>query len=301
MNSENPQNAWARLVARFPFDLFLLVLPVALLLHFFFSGFGFEPGNTGQVLAGAKRVLAGQMPWSDFYTVIGPLTYYLHIPVLSFSNVFKVTRLIIWLELSLTVWLFTHLVCKSFSLVPFRVLRGLIATSALAVASNIMPMEPSHILDACCLSALGLVLVSGRSVVLKNLGLLLIGSATLCKPAFFVVSPVALCAFASWRNLLNWFSVLLPVLIGLLWLELSGVLPVAIKFMAVGDPLWIGVKWLWFRNLGSVFVGYLGIRILKKGKTSTFTERSALVTGFIVLTVIPVYLSWNSLTSGDIS
>ncbi len=63
----------------------VFILMAALVCHFLFSAYGFNPTDEGFVLSATNRVWHGQVPHADFSSV-RPLGYaYLHIPELLFS------------------------------------------------------------------------------------------------------------------------------------------------------------------------------------------------------------------------
>lgn len=90
--------------------VFVIVLAVAA--HLVFSWRGFNPTDEGIVLAGARRILAGQIPHRDFIFIRPALSMVLHLPEVALGGQYVIwlSRLSFWLQEAAMAWFWTAVI-----------------------------------------------------------------------------------------------------------------------------------------------------------------------------------------------
>lgn len=160
-------------------DLSLLFVPAAgIVAHLLFSPYGFNPSDDGFILAGARRILDGQIPHRDFISIRTTLSHVLHaleIP-LGGRRCLMVSRLVFWLEMAAIAWLW----CRMLSPVVFLPA----AIIAFCLSINTFPPMAWHTVDAILFSTIGI------SLLPSPFGYLVLGLAPLCRQNFLVLLPL---------------------------------------------------------------------------------------------------------------
>lgn len=84
--------------------IFLILVPT--ISQILFSKLGFNPTDDGFILAGAKRVLNGQIPHLDFVSIRPAGSYYLHGPIVFFGGdyVIWISRYFAWFQFACISW-----------------------------------------------------------------------------------------------------------------------------------------------------------------------------------------------------
>lgn len=156
----------------------LFVVVAGTVAHLVLSRHGFSPTDEGFILAGARRLLAGQVPHRDFVSVRPTLSLALHVPdlLLGRDRCLLVSRWVFWLEMATISWLWSGLLD-----VPNRVP---LAVVAFVLSAQLFPAMAWHTVDAILLATAGIVLLP--SVI----GYLLVGAAVLCRQNFALLIPV---------------------------------------------------------------------------------------------------------------
>ena len=94
--------------------LFILIVPT--IVQLLFAKYGFNPTDYGFILAGARRILDGQIPFLDFVSIRTVLSYYLWAPFLIFGGKYTIyiTRYFVLLEFAVIIWVWVNIVSQSF-------------------------------------------------------------------------------------------------------------------------------------------------------------------------------------------
>lgn len=184
-------------IARFDRDAgatFLFAVACALLAHVLLSALGFNLLDDGFVLAQSRRVLDGQLPHRDFITIRPAGSALLHTFELlaGGEHVYLLSRLVFWLELSLSGWAWVELLRRrSGQALPFTAAAPLLAL-ALMASSHHFPAMAWHTVDGLFLASLGVLALESRRSGLRAAGALLLGAAVVCKQSFLPFVPLAL-------------------------------------------------------------------------------------------------------------
>ncbi len=208
---------------------FLLGVPLAA--HLLFSRLGFNPTDDGFTLAYARRLLAGQIPHRDFIIIRPCLSPLLHTPVVLWGGEYTywVSRLTVWCQLAL--------IARTSVVVVGQLLdRSLTATTQLwlslivfAFTAHYFPIMAWHTIDGLLLSVLGLLLIGRGGDSNRLIGYALLGAACLCKQSFVLLPPGVLFLYGDWRRLRHWLAVVLPGVVYLLIILLTGALAPALS------------------------------------------------------------------------
>jgi len=190
------------------------VAVLALGAHLLFSGIGFNPTDEGFTLAGARRILAGQIPHRDFISTRPAFSFLLHVPEvwLGGQSILLNSRLVFWLEMAVGAlgWvLLLEWACrKTFTSMVRLALLG----TVFSLNTHIFPPMAWHSVDAMTLAALGLALVARSRRAGKFAGYAILGLSTLCRQNFIPILPVALFVFGDARRMGCWIAAMAPVI-----------------------------------------------------------------------------------------
>ncbi len=193
----------------------LVALVGAFLSHILYSPLGFNPTDDGLQLAFARRLLDGEWPHRDFFSVRPALSYLLWAPLVAWTKdtAIFLSRAIVWLQWAAMAWLWASVLLR-------RVLRCshslpeelLCVATAFVLSSHTFPVMAWHTIDGLFLLTLGLALTKSPRRALHLLGWGLIGLAPLCKQSFAPAVPLLL--LVSWHrsNPRAWLAATLPAL-----------------------------------------------------------------------------------------
>lgn len=201
-------------------------LTLPLIAHGLFSRFGFNPTDDGLILAGARRLLEGQVPHRDFVWVRPPLSLALHAPVVAWGGEygFWISRGVVWLELAALAWIVAGLAARGAGIDRYGWSRIALAAAAFALGVHDFPIMAWHSIDALLLAAGGIALLAaeppggGKTV----LGAFSCGAAALCRQNFALVAPVAIVLSGRWRRPAPWVAALAPGALYALYLSATG-------------------------------------------------------------------------------
>lgn len=200
------------------------LLALALLSHFLFSRWGFNPTDDGVVLAVARRLLDGQLPHRDFITPRPILSSLLHLPVLAGgAYTLWLSRLVVWLEITLIVMAWVtigELLTGRKSGLLARVFWSVLAFTATV---HDFPILAWTTIDGVLLISVGLYLAVGNPRW-HFVGYLLLGAACITKQSFIFAAPASLLLLGRYRQPSAWLGIVLPGLSYLGWLALGGAL-----------------------------------------------------------------------------
>jgi hypothetical protein len=191
----------------------IFAIIIALVCHALFSPLGLNPTDDGLQLAFARRVLDGQWPHRDFFSVRTALSYVLWAPVVAWggNSVIFLSRAIVWLQWALISWLWASVLLR-------HVLRKVLTPSeellcvagAFFLGSHTFPIMAWHTIDGLFLISLGLAATKSSRSSLRLLGWLLIGFAPLSKQSFFLAVPLLLLVSPYRPNWRAWCCAILP-------------------------------------------------------------------------------------------
>ncbi|MEN4017737.1 MAG: hypothetical protein PQ968_04725 [Methanobacterium sp.] len=68
----------------------MFIIIVSIIAHILFSKLGFNPTDDGFILAGAKRILEGQIPHLDFISIRPVGSHFFHIPIVIWGGIYLI-------------------------------------------------------------------------------------------------------------------------------------------------------------------------------------------------------------------
>lgn len=226
--------------------LFLIVVPTTA--HLLFSWMGFNPTDDGFILAGSRRLLAGQIPYIDFILRRPPGSYVLHLVFVYFGGryTFWTSRWFVWLQFACIAWSWT-IIIETLLRVRFSwAQRFLLSLTSFALCSHSFPIMSWNSIDGLFFCSVGLALCVGGSQHMKILGYGLIGFAPVCRQNFLPMIPGCIIAMGDWRRIRFWVAAGVPGLLTGALLLVSGALPDAVlqigSLGSQGEFLKLGVK-----------------------------------------------------------
>lgn len=171
-----------------------LVLALALAAHLLFSQLGYNPTDDGFVLAMSRRLLDGQIPHRDFISIRPVGSALLHAPLVLLGGdlTYWLGRLVAWLELAVTAWIWVVLLGRLMNRAWTWPERALLTVVALSMSAHTFPIMPWYTVDGLLLASLGLLLMGSTRGAVAAAGCVLLGAAALCKQNFLALVPVGL-------------------------------------------------------------------------------------------------------------
>lgn len=204
---------------------FLLFVPM--ILHLAFSWMGFSLTDEGFTLSYSRRLLEGQIPHLDFIAIRPVLSPLLHTPLVYFggSYTFWLSRFFVWFEVTLIAWCWVSIINKQLNF-PFSLSEKIfIALLSLEVSMQKFPIMPWHTIDGLLFVTIGLyICVTARKDLVKASGYMIIAFSYLCKQNYILIAPLILIVLNDWRVFKFWLAVMIPGILYLLFLLISGAL-----------------------------------------------------------------------------
>ena len=189
----------------------LVVLP--LLVHFTLSWIGFNPTDDGFILAGARRILAGQVPHRDFISIRPAGSFLIHALEVRVGgdSVFMLSRLVFWFEIAVGAWCWVLLfeATRGHRFVPG--IRGALAAFVFALNAHVFPAMAWHSVDAATLTAVGLAVAARNTGAWKLAGFAVLGLAPVCRQNFLPVVPLGVFLLGGWRSVGCWAAAAVPM------------------------------------------------------------------------------------------
>ncbi|OGG07845.1 hypothetical protein A2777_03215 [Candidatus Gottesmanbacteria bacterium RIFCSPHIGHO2_01_FULL_40_15] len=265
--------------------------------HTLFSWIGFNPTDDGTVLAGAKRILVGQIPYKDFISIRLPGSYYLHAPFLIVGTQYSLwlSRLFTWFEFALIVWFWVIIITIissrnfkiSWSIPLFPIIWAVIG---FAFTSHNFPIMPWHSIDGLVFASLGLLLIS-RSVTKKEklIGYFFLGTSVLFRQNFILLLPLILILNNDWLDITMWSASLASLGFMTVYLLITGAFfDALIQLSAQTDILGTG----FFSYLRASFLFIFVISFLIN---SLFLSKKKFlsIVGFLLNLIFLLYLSYS--------
>jgi len=207
----------------------MFVVGASLVAHLLFSRHGFNPTDDGFILAGARRILDGQVPHRDFISIRTAMSHVLHACEvrLGGSYCLLLSRFVFWVEVAATCWAWVVILQPALPL-PAAII-------AFCLSANIFPAMAWHTVDALLLSGIGLAL--GPSLA----GYLLVGTAGLCRQNFLLLVP--LLAVIHWDVLaLTAFAPVLLYTVVVMFTGGMGPLLRQLRTHTIGQVFRVGVR-----------------------------------------------------------
>ncbi len=265
--------------------LFLILVP--LIAHWRYSRLGFNPTDDGFVLAGSRRLLAGEFPHRDFISVHTIGSSILHLPfvLLGGDHVYLASRFFVWFEFAAIALTWTRLIGRLMGAAREPAVEIPIAAIAFVFSSHYFPMMAWPTIDGLLFAGLGLLLCTLRPKAARFVGYLLIGAAYGCKQSFAPLFPVALLLFGDWRRGYAWIAGGLPALAYFALLAIGGGL--ADATVQLGSHIDIGLvgirKFLWeYATPWGVLSGYVAARVLYRRTVATGPGLDAAAAGLLI-------------------
>ena len=207
--------------------------------HFAFSSLGYNPSDDGFILAGAKRILFGEIPHRDFITIRPFLPYLLWAPVVAISgdSVYWVSRFLVWIQFATIAWMSVliaeKILKKSFSF--FEQIS--FALFAFLLPAHNFPLMAWYSIDAVFLSIIGIWFALCTNTKGKLLGYFLIGTTALARQNFLLLGPFVLFIIGDYKQLKYWVATLSPLFAMGIFLLIVGALHDALLQMTAHTEL----------------------------------------------------------------
>ncbi|MEK7476559.1 MAG: hypothetical protein AAB152_13135 [Candidatus Coatesbacteria bacterium] len=184
-----------------------------LLAHVLFSWIGFNPTDDGFVLAGARRILEGQIPHRDFISIRPAGSFLLHAPEvwLGGERVILLSRAVFWFEIAAGAWGWTLLLewARGRPFAPGT--RLAVAGYGFALNAHIFPAMAWHSVDAATLAAAGLALAARSAGWGKLAGYAVLGLSPLCRQNFLPMVPLGVLLLGDRRRPWCWAAAFFPI------------------------------------------------------------------------------------------
>jgi hypothetical protein len=280
-----------RLQQAIPSFLLLLALPIAA--HFFFSPLGFNPSDEGVVLAGAERILDGQVPHKDFVTIRPAGSFYLHAPVAYLFNASTLlaSRGIAWFQFGVICWCWLLIVFPKKQIRP--TFEWAVAITAFLLSTHNFPMMAWHTIDAIMFASIGILLMERSRPSQSVWGWILLGASVLFRQNFaLAIIVIWLIRGKTWQSAV---SVLVPGLAYVLYLYLAGAMEHAIDQLQAQTSFYDGAVHpylsepsFWIAIAVGLFVSYL--MSYRSQRNRSFFAGSILAFGILGAILFTLYL-----------
>jgi hypothetical protein len=188
----------------------LAVLPLAA--HALFSWIGFNPTDDGFILAGARRILEGQVPHRDFISIRPAGSFLLHTPEVwaGGARVFLISRAVFWFEIAAGAWCWTLLLEWARGRAFAAGTRLAVAATIAALNAHMFPAMAWHSVDAITLAAAGIAIAARCGGRGKLAGYFVLGLAPVCRQNFVPLVPLGLLLLGDVRRPRCWLAALAP-------------------------------------------------------------------------------------------
>jgi hypothetical protein len=283
--------------------LFLILVPFVT--HFLFSSLGFNPTDDGFTLAYSRRIIAGQIPHRDFIIIRPFLSPLLHVPFVLWGGdyTYILSRFFVWFQFSCMAWAGVFILEKGLRISFGNLERVSIALISMAVSAHTFRTMAWHTIDGLFFIILGLAFCFFPKRPWKTIGYLLMGMAYLCKQNFIFFAPFSIFILGDWRKIKYWLAILIPGLLYVLFLLLTGAMSDAILQLTSQSNLfyygfygYINPKFLLLALLGYLSARFItGSAQIKIPLNNSFKEWIGLVT----LSVIPLIAISMTFISGE--
>jgi hypothetical protein len=178
-----------------------------------------------------------------------------------------------------------------------------IALISMAVSAHTFRTMAWHTIDGLFFITLGLAFCFFVKRPWKIFGYLLMGMAYLCKQNFIFFAPFSIFILGDWRKIKYWLAILIPGLLYVLFLLLTGAMPDAVLQLTSQSNLlyygfygYVNPKFLLLALLGYLSARFItGSAQIKIPLNNSFTEWIGLVT----LSVIPLIVISMTFISGE--
>ena len=260
----------------------LLMILAAIAAHFSFSWMGFSPTDEGWVLANSRRILAGQVPYRDFFTIQTVGTEYLHTPEVMFGGeyTFWISRLVVWLQIAVIAWAWPQIFAKlSHKNLAWRQ-RTALGLICFVFTASTFPIMAWPTIDGLFIISVGLLLALQPKSTSKLCGYFLIGLSYVCKQNFVVVFPAVLVLLGDWKKIRYWTAAIFPGVLFVGLLSVLGVIPDAIIQVgsARGFVQYAIMPYLMRKNVFiAIGLGLAATSLMYR------KERGASITGYILV------------------
>ena len=240
------------------------LLILSIIFHFLFSKYGFNPTDDGNIIAHSKRLLLGQIPHLDFISIRPVGSALFHTPEVFFfkDHLYLYSRFIVWLQLVIISYLWIGFISK---LLGVKI--KFVGTWAMIIVSTMLcvhtfPIMAWATIDGIFFSTLGLYCIYKDQNVLKYFGYFLLGYAYLCKQSFLFFPFAVLLILGDWRDIKKVIAAILPGLLYITAIAISGGLNNFITQLTDGGTALLLIK---------ITYGYLLNNLVLLGFVISFT------------------------------
>jgi hypothetical protein len=267
--------------------MFLILVPIVG--HLLFSSLGFNPTDDGFTLAYSRRIIEGQIPHRDFIIIRPFLSPLLHVPFVLWGGdyTYLLSRFFVWFQFACMAWAWVFIIEKGLRLSFSNLEKISTALITLAVSAHTFPTMAWHTIDSLFFTSIGLVLCVNEKQPGKIIGYFLIGLAYLCKQNFIFIAPFSIIILGDWRKIKYWLALLMPGILYVTFLLLTGALPDAIlQLTSQSDLLTYGFYiYIQPKLLLIVLIGYFSARFIIGSAHINFPLRNSIKEWFGLLTL----------------
>lgn len=200
------------------------VFLTAAVCHLLFSRLGFNLADEGFILAGARRILDGQVPHLDFISIRPAGSHILWAPLVALGGdcTIWISRFAPWMQFAAIAWIWALLFERAIKIRVSIFLKIAIGLAGFLLSVNGFPIMPWHTLDAIFFSSLGAFLCASSSNGRRLAGFLLVGAAPLFRLNFLPMILACLILFDGWRRPRFWAAAIAPSAAYVIYLCVNG-------------------------------------------------------------------------------
>ena len=213
-----------KILSRIPIVSVMFLIVVPIIAHFLFSKLGFNPTDDGFTLAYSRRIIEGQIPHRDFIIIRPFLSPLLHLPFVLWGGnyTYLLSRFFVWFQFTCMAWAGVYIIQKGLRLSFGNLEKICIALISLVVSAHTFPTMAWHTIDGLFFTTIGIALCFSEKQHAKLIGYFLIGMAYLCKQSFIFMAPFSIIILGDWRKIKYWLAILMPGILYIAFLLLTG-------------------------------------------------------------------------------
>jgi hypothetical protein len=276
------------------------IVVTTVLAHVLFSRFGLNPTDDGFVLAGARRILAGEVPHLDFISIRPAGSFFLHAPfvLLGSERTFMLSRLFVWFQFACIAWAWVSIIRHRFAALSNWLEQVAAGFVVFVFCSHSFPVMAWHSLDGLWAASLGSVLCDSGSGRRKTAGYILVGLAPLFRQGFVFFVPLSLLLFGDVRRWRCWLAALMPIAFYLAYLTANGALGDSVRQLAshAGSDTWRAGVVSYFSRLESLWgllLGFIGCRLVHDRLPGARIRLGMQVAGSLLLYSVPGIIAFR--------
>jgi hypothetical protein len=273
--------------------LFIIIMPT--IMQILFAKLGFNPTDDGFILAGARRILEGQIPHLDFISIRTVGSYYLYAPFVYFGGdyTFWIARYFVLFEFACIIWAWILIISNSLSVFKYMGTKLVIAIIAFVFTVNYFPIMPWHTVDALFFASLGIYFIAtSLNSWSEYLGFLLLGLTPLFRQNFIFLLPAALLVYKDWKNPKTWV-IFLPGIVYIVYFAINNALIDA--YIQINSYSSSTLQLGFFNYitsivfLTSILIGFLVIHYLSKNHNQKLNQKRGLLISIFTILILSAF------------